>query len=83
MHRLKRIDARRQAVASLVLLTTYLACLWIGTYREPVPVTSPPCCAASSALTFTPRWTLPVALVVGIGGLAVAVAIYVPRRTRG
>ena len=62
--------AIRQALAGFVLLATFV-CLWIGTYQEFHAVGF-----GLVAYRYTPHWTVPVAVAVGVGGALVALLIY-------
>jgi mannose/fructose/N-acetylgalactosamine-specific phosphotransferase system component IIC len=69
IHRLTTGGATRGALAGLVLLATFLACLWIATYQEFHAVGF-----GLIAYRYTPHWTAAVA--VGIGGTLLALLIY-------
>ena len=71
IHRLTTGDGTRAALAGLVFLATFLACLWIGTYQEFRAVGF-----GLIAYRYTPDWTVPVAVAVGVGGTLLAVLIY-------
>ncbi len=61
--------ARPAAVAGLVLLATFLVCLWVGTYQEFAPV-------GLIGARYTPVWAVPDAVAVGVGGALLALLIY-------
>ncbi len=71
---------RRPAVASLVLLPTFLICLWIGTYTEAVATgggANPRLPQLGPAmLHVTPGWAIPAAVAVGVAGAALAGLTY-------
>jgi hypothetical protein len=77
MHRLSASDARRAAVAGLLLVGTFLLCLWLGNYKgglvypdgERVGLSIP------VAVRETPSWALPLAIAVGVAGATVALLI--------
>jgi TRAP-type C4-dicarboxylate transport system permease small subunit len=71
VHRFTAGGATRQALAGLVLMATFLVCLWIGTYQEFHAVGF-----GLMAVRYTPGWTVPVAVVIGIGGAVLAFLIY-------
>ena len=71
IHRLTTGGATRGALAGLVLLGTFLVCLWIGTYQEFRAVGF-----GLIAYRYTPDWTVPVAVAVGVGGTLLALRIY-------
>ena len=71
VHRLTAGGATRQALAGLVLLATFFVCLWIGTYQEFHAVGF-----GLMAVRYTPGWTVPVAVLIGIGGALLALLIY-------
>jgi hypothetical protein len=75
IHRLTTGGATRGALASLVLLATFLVCLWIGTYQEFVPI-------GIRGAWNTPGWAVPVAVAVGVGGALLALLVYRQRRRR-
>lgn len=87
MHRFTGGDAGRRLVAGLVLVATFLLCLWIGTYTEygDVPVNLPHTSGVVGAVSIprhTPDWALPLAVAVGIAGAIVALLILRPHRTK-
>jgi hypothetical protein len=71
VNRLTAGGATRQAVAGLVLLATFLVCLWIGTYQEFHAVGF-----GLIAYRYTPDWAVPVAVAVGVGGALLALLVY-------
>jgi mannose/fructose/N-acetylgalactosamine-specific phosphotransferase system component IIC len=71
MHRLSAGGVARQALAGVGLLSTVLACLWIGTYHEFHAVGF-----GLIAYRYTPDWTFPVAVAVGVGGSLLALLVY-------
>jgi hypothetical protein len=71
VHRLTAGGATRQALAGLVLLATFLGCLWIGTYQEFHAVGF-----GLMAVRYTLGWAVPVAVVIGIGGALLALLMY-------
>jgi len=85
MHHLAPGHRRRQIAAALVLVATFLTCLWIGTYTVPSAVTLPHTTTPLALLNtprHTPSWAVPLAIVVGIGGAIVALRILRPPRTK-
>jgi hypothetical protein len=87
MHRLRGGDTRRQIVAGLVLVATFLLCLWIGTYTEygDVPTDFPHTPGALGLVSIprhTPDWALPLAIAVGIAGAVIAFLILRPHRAK-
>ena len=75
-HRLTQEDARRPVAAALILVATGLGCLWIGTYTKRFPFNDiTQSSLARSGTSYTPNWVMPVAVTVGIAGLAVALLI--------
>jgi hypothetical protein len=75
VHRLTAGGVPRHAIAALVLVATFLVCLWIGTYQDFAPV-------GIRGAFYTPVWALPVTVAVGVGGALVAVLIYRQGRRR-
>ena len=73
IHRLTTGDGTRAALAGLVLLATFLACLWMGTYQEVHAVGF-----GLIAYRYTPDWIVPLAVAVGVGGTLLAFLIYRP-----
>jgi hypothetical protein len=67
-HRLTS-ESATQALAGVVLLATFLVCLWIVTHQEFAPV-------GIRGAVYTPVWAVPVAAVVGVGGALLALVIY-------
>ena len=70
-------DAPRAALAALVLVATFLVSLWIGTYQEVRGVGT-----GLLAFRYTPDWTVPVAIAVGVAGTLLALQIYRQGRQR-
>jgi len=62
-------DATRQALSGFVLLATLGLCLWIATYQEFLAV-------GIRGVRYSPVWTTPVAIAVGVGGSLLALLIY-------
>jgi hypothetical protein len=71
IHGLTAGAATRQALAGLVLLATFLLCLWIATYQEFHAVGF-----GLIAYPYTPAWTVPAAVAVGVGGALLAFLTY-------
>jgi ABC-type transport system involved in cytochrome c biogenesis permease subunit len=69
IHRFAAGGAARQILAGLVLLATFLVCRWIATYQEFNPV-------GLIGYRYTPLWTIPAAIAVGVGGALLALLIY-------
>jgi hypothetical protein len=65
----------RQALAGLVLLPTFLVCLWVGTYQEFAPV-------GIRGAWYTPAWAVPASVTIGVGGALLALLIYRQSRRR-
>jgi hypothetical protein len=87
MRRLRGVEAKRQIVAGLVLLATFLPCLRIGTYTAygDAPVNLPHASGVVGVVStprHTPDWALPLAIAVGIAGATIALLILRPRRPR-
>ena len=61
--------AGQPALAGLVLLATFLVCLWAGTYQEFAPV-------GLVGGRYMPYWAVPMAVAVGVGGTLLALLIY-------
>jgi hypothetical protein len=77
IHRLRESEAARPAVAALVFAATLTACLWLAQYQDWVYNNN------GGIQPSSPGWAIPVAIVVGVGGSAVAfLIIRAKRRTR-
>ena len=82
--------ARRPAVAALVLVATFLLCLWLGTYTvSPGNVACGTHCTPAIIVHLrhvlgpqTPDWAIPLAIAVGLAGATLALLIHRPRRIK-
>jgi len=73
----------RTVATSLVLVGTLVLCLWLRAYTESHVVGGlrPAAGMPPAVHYFTPSWTVPLSIAVGVAGVILALLIYGLRRT--